>query len=44
MKNQPNEMVTLEWLLPLFNEQLSQLSDGWQKNADPVDFEAMVRE
>ena len=41
MKNQPNEMVTLEWLLPLFNEQLSQLSDGWQKNADPVDFEAI---
>ncbi|ALF59415.1 Hpt domain-containing protein [Psychrobacter urativorans] len=41
MKNQPNEMVTLEWLLPLFNEQLSQLSDGWQKDADPVDSEAI---
>ncbi|WP_201616291.1 Hpt domain-containing protein [Psychrobacter urativorans] len=37
MKNQPNEMVTLEWLLPLFNQQLSQLSDGWQVDADTVD-------
>ncbi|TXD96400.1 response regulator [Psychrobacter frigidicola] len=48
MKNQPNEMVTLEWLLPLFNEQLSQLSDGWQVDADsidaPVDFEVMSQQ
>ncbi len=29
MKNQPNEMVTLEWLLPLFEQQLSKVADGW---------------
>ncbi|WP_367105546.1 Hpt domain-containing protein [uncultured Psychrobacter sp.] len=34
MKNQPNEMVTLEWLLPLFDQQLSQISDGWQADTD----------
>lgn len=30
MTNQPNEMATLEWLLPLFYQELSLLSDGWQ--------------
>ncbi len=29
MKNQPNEMVTLEWLLPLFEQQLSEVADSW---------------
>ena len=33
MKNQPNDMVTLEWLLPLFNQQLSQVANGWQLEA-----------
>ena len=33
MKNQPNDMVTLEWLLPLFNQQLSQIANGWQLEA-----------
>lgn len=30
MNNQPNEMATLEWLLPLFHQELSLLSRGWQ--------------
>ena len=34
MKNQPNDMVTLEWLLPLFNQQLSQVADGWQLDVE----------
>lgn len=38
MKNQSNEMLTLEWLLPLFNQQLLQVSDGWQLDSYP-DFE-----
>lgn len=42
MKNQPNEMVTLEWLLPLFNQQLSQLSDGWQVGVDSADVDCMT--
>ena len=42
MKNQPNDIVTLEWLLPLFNQQLSQVSDGWQLDADPINYEHMV--
>lgn len=41
MKNQPNNMVTLAWLSPLLNQQLSQLSDGWQLDADNADFEKM---
>ncbi len=36
MKNQPNNIVTLEWLLPLFNQQLSQISDGWQSGTDDI--------
>ena len=43
MKNQPNDMVTLEWLLPLFNQQLSQVSDGWQLDADSNNYEQMVQ-
>ncbi|MGE6361151.1 Hpt domain-containing protein [Psychrobacter glacincola] len=43
MKNQPNDIVTLEWLLPLFNQQLSQISDGWQLDADSADYEQMVQ-
>ena len=38
MKNQPNEMVTLEWLLPLFDQQLSEVSEDWQLDTYP-DFE-----
>ncbi|MDN3397544.1 Hpt domain-containing protein [Psychrobacter sp. APC 3426] len=44
MKNQPNDIVTLEWLLPLFNQQLSQVSDGWQLGADRTNYEQMVQE
>ena len=43
MKNQPNDMVALEWLLPLFNQQLSQVSDGWQLGADSTNYEQMVQ-
>ncbi len=35
MKNQPNEMLSLEWLLPLFDQQLSQVSDGWHMDSHP---------
>ncbi|ERL56020.1 Hpt domain-containing protein [Psychrobacter aquaticus] len=42
MKNQPNDIVTLEWLLPLFNQQLSRVSDGWQLGADSTDYERMI--
>ena len=42
MKNQPNDIVTLEWLLPLFNQQLSQVSDGWQLGADATNYEQRV--
>lgn len=43
MKNQPNDIVTLEWLLPLFNQQLSQVSDGWQLGADSTNYEQMMQ-
>ena len=43
MKNQPNDIVTLEWLLPLFNQQLSQISDGWQLGNDSTNYEQMVK-
>ncbi|WP_413519362.1 Hpt domain-containing protein [Psychrobacter glacincola] len=43
MKNQPNDMVTLEWLLPLFNQQLSQVADGWQLDVGYADDEQMVQ-
>ena len=43
MKNQPNDIVTLEWLLPLFNQQLSQISDGWQLDADDTIYEQMIQ-
>ena len=43
MNNQPNQMVTLEWLLPIFNQQLSQMSDGWQADATATDFAGMVQ-
>lgn len=41
MKNQPNDMVTFEWLLPLFNQQLSQVADGWQLGEKSADYEQM---
>ena len=43
MKNQPNDIVTLEWLLPLFNQQLSQVADGWQLGADSTNYEQMIQ-
>ena len=42
MKNQPNNIVTLEWLLPLFNQQLSQISDGWQSETDDINQDQIV--
>ena len=42
MKNQPNDIVTLEWLLPLFDQHLSQISDGWQLGASSPDYEQMT--
>ena len=39
MMNQPNEMVTLEWLWPLLNQQLNELSEGWLKDTHGVDIE-----
>ena len=42
MKNQPNEMVTLEWLLPLFDQQLSLVSEDWQLDTYP-DFKRIGR-
>jgi len=42
MKNQPNNIVTLEWLLPLFNQQLSRVSDGWQLGAASTDYDQMI--
>ena len=43
MKNQPNDMVTLEWLLPLFDQQLSQIADGWQLGKKSADYEQMAK-
>ena len=43
MKNQPNDMVTLEWLLPLFDQQLSQIADGWQLGEKNADYEQMAQ-
>ena len=43
MKNQPNDMVTLEWLLPLFDQQLSQIADGWQLGEKNADYERMAQ-
>lgn len=43
MKNQPNDMVTLEWLLPLFDQQLSQIADGWQLGETSADYEQMAQ-
>ncbi|OLF38941.1 MULTISPECIES: Hpt domain-containing protein [unclassified Psychrobacter] len=42
MKNQPNEMVTLEWLLPLFDQQLSLVAEDWQLDTYP-DFKRIGR-
>ncbi|MDN3502477.1 Hpt domain-containing protein [Psychrobacter sp. 5A.1] len=42
MKNQPNDIVTLEWLLPLFNQQLSQVSAGWQLGESSIDHEQLT--
>ena len=41
MKNQPNDMVTFEWLLPLFYHQVSQVADGWQIREKSADYEQM---
>ena len=43
MKNQPNDMVTLEWLLPLFNQQLTQVADGWQLETARTNDEQMAQ-
>lgn len=43
MKNQPNDMVTLEWLLPLFNQYLTQVADGWQLKAARTNDEQMAQ-
>ena len=42
MKKQPNDIVTLEWLSPLLNQQLSQISTGWQSGADIASYEQMT--
>ncbi len=34
MKNKPKDTVTLEWLLPSLNQQLSQVADDWQLGSD----------
>ena len=38
MKNQSNDMVTIEWLLPLFDEQLTRFADSWQEDINDVNF------
>ncbi|AAZ19661.1 putative hybrid two-component sensor and regulatory protein [Psychrobacter arcticus 273-4] len=43
MKKQPHDMVTLEWLLPLFNQQLSQVADGWQLGVAHANDEQMAQ-
>ncbi|MBH0065855.1 Hpt domain-containing protein [Psychrobacter sp. SZ93C1] len=43
MKNQPNDIVTLEWLLPLLNQQLLQIADGWQLGNKSTDYKQMVQ-
>ena len=42
MKNQINKMVTLEWLLPLLNQQLSQVSDSWKVSVEEPNHEQMA--
>jgi len=42
MKNQPNDIVTFQWLLPLFNQQLAQISDGWQLGESSIDHEQLI--
>ncbi|WP_298811606.1 Hpt domain-containing protein [uncultured Psychrobacter sp.] len=42
MKNQPNDIVTFQWLLPLFNQQLTQISDGWQLGESSIDHEQLI--
>lgn len=34
MNTQSNKIVMLEWLLPLLDQQLSQVSDNWQHDSD----------
>ncbi len=34
MNTQSNKIVMLEWLLPLLDQQLSQVSDNWQHHSD----------
>jgi len=42
MKNQPNDIVTFQWLLPLFNQQLAQVSDGWQLGESGINHEQLI--
>ena len=42
MKNQPNDIVIFQWLLPLFNQQLTQISDGWQLGESSIDHEQLT--
>ncbi|MFK3916966.1 Hpt domain-containing protein [Psychrobacter sp. NPDC078501] len=42
MKNQPNDIVTFQWLLPLFNQQLTQISDDWQLGESSIDHEQLI--
>ncbi|MFZ2554335.1 Hpt domain-containing protein [Psychrobacter urativorans] len=37
MKIQSNEILRLEWLLPLLDQQLAQVLDGWQHSSVAVD-------
>ncbi|WP_350560200.1 Hpt domain-containing protein [Psychrobacter sp. CAL346-MNA-CIBAN-0220] len=42
MNNQPNKIATLEWLLPLFDQHLSQVTDSWLLEPHP-DFEYIAQ-
>ena len=42
MKNQSNKIVMLEWLLPLLDQKLSQVSDGWSHESASDDTFAQV--
>ncbi|WP_201548095.1 Hpt domain-containing protein [Psychrobacter sp. Pi2-1] len=42
MKNQSNDIVTFQWLLPLFNQQLTQISDGWQLGESSINHEQLI--
>lgn len=44
MNNQPNDLVTLEWLMPLLNEQLARLHECWQYAEGDTDLNAVARD